>query len=975
MNMKLTCLKGTIALRNFSLAILISIASQSTAQLSEEWHTEINGSGDFSDVFTCVDTDDEGNMYFGGSAVLPGQNSNYLIAAFKPDGSLDWAHQYNAPGNGPDDIKDIVVKNGKVYVTGYGNNVTVGNDFWTLCFSVTGDSLWANMYNDPTYNQYDQANALFVDDAGNVYVTGESDRDITGVTNDDFLTIKLSPTGDLLWAQRMNGAGNATDRAEAVVVDASGNSFVTGRSENGNDDDYRTIKYDANGNELWAVNYDNGGNDRAVDMGIDDSGNIYVTGRRDNGNNDDYTTVKYNTSGALVYTKILDFVDDDRPEGIAVNGDGSFAVTGRSDANANATINWNYYTVKYDAAGTQQWTATYNGIANNDDVAVAVDLNADGQVVVTGYSDSDNTININNNIVSILYNNAGTQIWTDTYTVNTNSDAAFDVVFAPSGNAIVAGFQDELFKDAVGIYIDQAGTQSATVYGLQGDNTENIRDIAVDGSGNVFITGYSVGLDTDRNLCTLKLNPSGDTLWSRTITGSMFGSDDDAFALALDNTGNVVIAGYIKNSGTGSDMIVAKYNTNGTLLWQSVYDGVVHESDRAYDMVLDAAGNVYITGKVDIDPTITANDEVFTAKYTSGGISSWTAQYTGGTGGSERGKLVRVAASGNVYVCGRKFNGTDEDILIIKYNNAGAQQWAVTYNGANGNDDPTDMELDANENVLITGTQETAFNSLITDYLTLKYDNAGNLIWDEVYAGTGGGIDVAEALDVFANGDVVVTGYADSDNSANVNNDAVTIKYNTNGGATWTNVFDNNGLDDAGDDVAVSEAGQVFVTSHINVGTSENLNYDLKLFAITNAGSVGAAATFALSDSSDVGNKITITGNEIFIGGSTWNQFQQRNKLVLKYAFVDAVSDTQTESYTLTLKPNPANEGVFLTSTNQVLNAQVTITDMLGRTVRSHQYNSFLSDYFDVSDLEEGLYNCTLTTSTYYRTIKFFKSN
>lgn len=973
--MKLSSIKKRLKTHCGLVAMFLALNFTTQSQITQEWYTEINGRGDFSDLFTCVDTDDEGNMYFGGSAVLPGQNSNYLIAAFKPDGSLDWARQYNAPGNGPDDIKDILVRDGKVYVTGYGNNVTVGNDFWTMCFTVNGDSLWSNMYNDPTYNQYDQANALFVDGAGNVYVTGESDRDISGVTNDDYLTIKLSPTGDLLWAKRMNGAGNATDRAVAVVADSDGNCFVTGRSENGNDDDYRTIKYDSNGNELWAVSYDNGGTDRAVDMGIDDNGNIYVTGRRDNGNNDDYTTLKYNTSGVVVFTKILDFVDDDRPEDIAVNGDGSFVVTGRSDANANATINWNYYTVKYNAAGTQQWTATYNGNANNDDIAMAVDLNDAGQVVVTGFSDSDGTAGINNNIITILYSETGVQTWVKTYTQNLNNDAAFDVVFAPSGTVYVAGYHDELAKDAVGIYIDQAGTQSATIYGLQGDNTENIRDIAVDASGNVFVTGYSVALDTDRNLWTIKLNPAGDTLWSRTITGNMFGSDDDAFALALDNNGNLVIAGYIKNSGTGSDMLIAKYNTSGTLLWQTLYDGIVHESDRAYDMVLDATGNVYITGKVDIDPTISANDEIFTAKYTSAGVQSWSAQYTGGIGGSERGKLVRVASSGNVYVCGRKYNGTDEDIFLIKYNSAGVQQWAVSYAGLGGNDDPTDMAIDANESIIITGTQETALNSLVTDYITLKYDNSGNLSWDAEYNGSGNGVDVAEALDVFPNGDVVVTGYADSDASAEFNNDVVTIRYNASGSPIWTHVYDEDGKDDAGDDVVISNAGRVFVISHVNVGSNDDLNYDLKLFEITDAGLLGQTNTFSLSDSTDVGNKMWIAGSEIFVGGSTWNGAQQRNNLVIKYNYTDGITDIDGDATELKIIPNPASTSFMLSSNVLLQSAQVLITDMTGRIVIQENYNAYQTGSVDISMLDAGLYTCTLSSPTYSSSMKFIKSN
>lgn len=77
----------------------------------------------------------------------------------------------------------------------------------------------------------------------------------------------------------------------------SNSLYVTGRTDNGNDDDYLTIKYDANGNEIWTQVVDNGGMDRAKGMGNDSTGNIYVTGRRNNGNDDDFFTIKYGPNG------------------------------------------------------------------------------------------------------------------------------------------------------------------------------------------------------------------------------------------------------------------------------------------------------------------------------------------------------------------------------------------------------------------------------------------------------------------------------------------------------------------------------------------------------------------------------------------------------------------------------------------------------------------------------------------------------
>jgi hypothetical protein len=160
--------------------------------------------------------------------------------------------------------------------------------------------LWAQNYNYEGGNAYDQANSIVIDPAGNVIVTGQSDNDASSVTNDDYLTVKYSSSGTLLWNKRYNGLGNGTDRAVKVVTDNSSNIYITGRSYNGNDDDYATIKYDENGVQQWIKFGDRTHTDRATAMVIDASANLYVTGWSSNGVNDDFYTIKYTNTGVPV---------------------------------------------------------------------------------------------------------------------------------------------------------------------------------------------------------------------------------------------------------------------------------------------------------------------------------------------------------------------------------------------------------------------------------------------------------------------------------------------------------------------------------------------------------------------------------------------------------------------------------------------------------------------------------------------------
>ncbi|GAF95336.1 unnamed protein product, partial [marine sediment metagenome] len=163
--------------------------------------------------------------------------------------------------------------------------------------------VWVARY-DGAGNSGDRANALAVDADGNVYVTGQSRG--TGY-NDDYATVKYAPNGDTVWVRRYSGPGNYPDRANALALDAAGNVYVTGESYvSTRYYDYATLKYDADGNELWAARY-NGPEDQsdiANAVAVDGSGNVYVTGYAScSGGSVDYATIKYDPNGDTLWVR------------------------------------------------------------------------------------------------------------------------------------------------------------------------------------------------------------------------------------------------------------------------------------------------------------------------------------------------------------------------------------------------------------------------------------------------------------------------------------------------------------------------------------------------------------------------------------------------------------------------------------------------------------------------------------------------
>ncbi|MBA3726190.1 MAG: SBBP repeat-containing protein, partial [Armatimonadetes bacterium] len=169
----------------------------------------------------------------------------------------------------------------------------------TIKYDSNGNQLWAARYNGPG-SRWDEARALAVDGAGNVYVTGYSWSD---ATREDYATIKYDSNGNQLWVARYNGPWNDYDAAYALAVDGVGNVYVTGGSYGvGTATDYATIKYDSNGNQLWVARYNGPGNDidAAYALAVDGAGNVYVTGGSQGARTDyDYATIKYVQAATL----------------------------------------------------------------------------------------------------------------------------------------------------------------------------------------------------------------------------------------------------------------------------------------------------------------------------------------------------------------------------------------------------------------------------------------------------------------------------------------------------------------------------------------------------------------------------------------------------------------------------------------------------------------------------------------------------
>jgi hypothetical protein len=192
---------------------------------------------------SAIAVDDSGNVYVTGDGEGGGTDYDYVTIKYYPDGDTAWLRIYNGPANGSDYASAIAVDDsGFVYVTGTSDGTGTYQDYATIKYDAAGNQVWLRRY-DYGVSGTDQAYDMVIDGSSSVYVTGYSGSG--GTAGLDYATIKYYSNGDTAWVMRYNGPASGSDYAQALAVDDSGNVCVTGYGDEGSgtDKDYCTIKY------------------------------------------------------------------------------------------------------------------------------------------------------------------------------------------------------------------------------------------------------------------------------------------------------------------------------------------------------------------------------------------------------------------------------------------------------------------------------------------------------------------------------------------------------------------------------------------------------------------------------------------------------------------------------------------------------------------------------------------------------------
>lgn len=386
---------------------------------------------------------------------------------------------------------------------------------------------------------------MAVDATGNTILIATTD---TGFLDYATVIIKIDPQGNQVWMSAPNLNGPAGEPA-AVLTDAGGNIYVTGSYDSpGNlSSDIYVVKLDSAGNQLWASYYSSAGNviDDAKGMLWDNAGNLIVIGETGSTvSTTDALVVKYDTAGNQLWQSVYSnpVNQQDQVAAAAVDADDNIYVCG--NVYVDTSMYRDFQVFKMDSSGAVEWARTYNDSMNYGDQCAAIVVDGNGDIIVTGESTGWGPGYPVNEIATIKYDAAGNELWITRY--ETSSSTAIP------------------------------------------------NDITTDGNDNIYITGGAYDNTSKFDCITIKYDANGNEQWLKLIQGSLVDADGGEDILYDD--GKIYVAGYVENTATSYDALMAAYDEAGNLLHREEWNSAQNDEDNFSYIAKDGNGNLIAAG-------------------------------------------------------------------------------------------------------------------------------------------------------------------------------------------------------------------------------------------------------------------------------------------------------------------------------------------------------------------------------------------
>jgi len=724
---------GSGSARNFALARYNPDGSLDTSFSGDGM--QVTDIGNLNGQATGVALQADGKIVAVGGAGTGGTESDFALARYNPDGSLDAS--FSGDGKQTMEFGDSSGAGG-VAIQGDGKIVAVGfvDTGFTVNFALArynpdgslDTSFSGNGKQQTGFGASDRTNAVALQGDGKIVAAGRT----KGGGAAEFALARYNPNGSL--DASFSGDGKQTtlvfgDAARGVALQADGKIVAVG----GGGADFALARYNPNGSLDTSFSGDGkqttdfgGDHDQAAAVALQGDGKIVAVGGALGTGGQDFALARYNPDGSLDSSFSGDgkqttdfFGESDEATAVALQGDGKIVAVG----GALGTAGQDFALARYNPDGSLDPSFSGEGkqttnFGGGDDTAAAVALQGDGKIVAVG--------------------GAGTG---DFALARYNPDGSLDPSFSGDGK------QRTDFGGALG--------ETATGVALQGD-------------GKIVAVGY-VGIDgIESDFALARYNPDGslDTSFSGDgkQTTDFGGGDDGAAGGALQGDGKIVAVGSAGEGINAPDFALARYNPDGSLDTSFAGDGKQTTDfgggDQATGVALQADGKIVAVGY--------SGAEFALARYNSDGpldpSFSGDGKQTTDFGGGAGANGVALQADGKIVAVGAAFGGaTGSDFALARYNPDGSLDPSFSADGKRrtnfgpGSDDgATGIALQGDGRIIAVG------GAGASDFALARFNPDGSL--DTSFSGDGkqrtnfGGFDRASGVVLQGDGGIVAVG-------------------------------------------------------------------------------------------------------------------------------------------------------------------------------------------------------------------------
>ncbi len=354
----------------------------------------------------------------------------------------------------------------------------------------------------------------------------------------------------------------------------------------------------------------------------------------------------------------------DQAYDIAPQPDGSALVTGYISADAEGSRDG--WMGRYDSDGLLTWEVVLTGPGGANDEIRAVLTDGAGNVFASGYTSGPKGQRLDAWVGQ--YDLMGEPVWTQSYNGSDSLNDIFNTVALDADGNVILGGYSQSPTSGNDVFLRKLAADGSVLWSrvFPGPNggTDLIWKLDVSPAGHIYAAGYQEGPDGEgRNSWLAKYDADGNEIWSRSFNGPE-SNNDYLVGIAVLGEDDVVVSGYEEGNAIPWQVVVRRYDALGMTVWTDRYAGGSGEGAHAFGVEADPEGAIVVTG----GEILGKIRHVLVRKYDMAGAELWTSIVPGGAAGPDYGREVTIGSAGEVWLAGAVDTGADDrDIWVGRF--------------------------------------------------------------------------------------------------------------------------------------------------------------------------------------------------------------------------------------------------------------------------------------------------------------------